>query len=198
MARGARPDRDGGLHRRAVGIAVSALPHTEPETDSGSDPDPAEEADAEAEPRSAETFAAGATYRLHTGTGSDPWLDTVSAPTSSGVTAYQWTCGTTAAQRFRFGATGTPNTFTLSIPGNCPEVANGETKLAGNVRMGPCTGEPSQQWRVEPLGNGAHHPVGVHSDLCLDGANNSTNRGANVGQWHCNDTGARDWTLERH
>ncbi|MQS07620.1 RICIN domain-containing protein, partial [Streptomyces alkaliphilus] len=172
-------------------------PDPDPETDSGSDPDTAEETDEEAEPRSADTFAAGATYRLRTGTGPDLCLDTASDPTSSGVNAHQWACGATAAQRFRFGATGTANTFTLSISGNCLEVADGETKPAGNVRMGPCTGEPSQQWRVEPLGNGTHHLVAVHSDLCLDVANNSTNRGANVGQWHCNDTGAQDWTLER-
>ncbi|MQS09006.1 RICIN domain-containing protein [Streptomyces alkaliphilus] len=182
----------------------SADPKTEedPEPEAGDEPeakkDSEPEEEPEPEPRSVgDTFTAGATYRLHAGTGANLCLDIGSDHTSSGVNVHQWACNGTAAQRFRFGATGTPDTFTLSISGNCLEVESSQTGPGANVRMWSCNGTATQQWRVEPLGNGAHQLVASHSGLCLDVRSSSTDRGANVAQWPCNSSVAQTWTLER-
>ncbi|MFP4031992.1 MAG: RICIN domain-containing protein [Desulfococcaceae bacterium] len=79
--------------------------------------------------------------------------------------------------------------------GRCLDVSGNSEASGANVQQYPCHGGPNQQWRLEPIGDGAYRIVAVHSDFCLDVDGAATESGANVQQYPCHGGDNQAWRL---
>jgi hypothetical protein len=79
--------------------------------------------------------------------------------------------------------------------GNCLDVSGDRREAGANVQQYPCHGGPNQQWRLEPIGDGAYRIVAVHSGACLDVDGASAEAGANVQQYPCHGGDNQAWRL---
>lgn len=130
-------------------------------------------------------------------------VDVASASTANGANVQQWADNGSNAQRFQI-VRQSGNLFTLTNVGSgkCVSVAGAGTGDGANVEQQSCVAAAHQRVRFYPVGmNGVTLPIGqytitsVNSGKCLDVAGASLERGANVQQWSCNNTGAQRFDL---
>jgi hypothetical protein len=99
-------------------------------------------------------------------------------------------CNNLPAQMFTYDTSNTR----LMIGALCVDATAGQP--GDIVKLSPCNGGPSQAWKIEPKGGGFDKLVGING-LCLDVRYGSTERGAFVQVWTCNDPGPNElWRFQ--
>ena len=83
----------------------------------------------------------------------------------------------------------------LPLQSHCRMSAPGDSDQAGaNVEQVSC--DNATRWRIESVGLDHVRVVHDGTDVCLDVAGGSTEMGANVQQWTCNDLAPQIWRAE--
>ncbi|MET7976118.1 RICIN domain-containing protein [Streptomyces mirabilis] len=79
---------------------------------------------------------------------------------------------------------------TVRAMGKCMDVAWGSTADGATIQLANCSGNPAQQFRLNP----AHDLVNPQADKCVDVRDKGTANGTRLQLWSCNGQDNQKWT----
>ncbi|GAA0585388.1 RICIN domain-containing protein [Streptomyces crystallinus] len=125
-------------------------------------------------------------------------VDAAAAGTADGTAVQQYACNATAAQQWRFQATGdgyvrvdNRNDATKSW-----DVTDVSTADAAPIQLWTYGGGANQQWKPVEEAAGTYHFVNRNSGKCLDVPGASTADGARMQQYACNGSTAQSFRVD--
>ncbi|MEV6552890.1 RICIN domain-containing protein [Streptomyces sp. NPDC051597] len=124
-------------------------------------------------------------------------VDAAAAGTADGTAVQQYACNTTAAQQWRFQATGDGYVRVDSRNDTAKswDVTDVSTADGAPVQLWTYGGGGNQQWKPVEEAGGRYHFVNRNSGKCLDVPGASTADGARVQQYACNGSTAQSFQV---
>jgi len=148
------------------------------------------------------TLSTGVFYNL-VNENSGSCVDDTASGTANGTAVQQWACGqgtysTQPNQQWEF-ENGTASGYYYVANANAPtetwNVTGNGTINGSLIQTWTYAGNPNEEWKAVPIGNGYYNFVGQGSGLCLDTPSASTANGVQLDIYTCNGTAAQAWKL---
>jgi Glycosyl hydrolase family 12/Ricin-type beta-trefoil lectin domain-like len=148
------------------------------------------------------TLTTGTPYNI-VNENSGSCVDDTASGTANGTAVQQWACGqgtysTQPNQQWEFEngtASGYYYVANVNAPAETWNVTGNGTTNGSLIQTWTYAGNPNEEWKAVPLGNGYYNFVGQGSGLCLDTPSASTANGVQLQIYTCNGTAAQAFKL---